>query len=189
MEIGRTLGEIGGKLRDLSGKLWEIVGGGHWGGHLGGNVGEIGRTNWECGGGGEIWRDIWGRNRGEIGGGGGKELLLQARLNSSAFPLQVTQRRWSRKSKNTVFFNGKAQNTVFFDVCSKRKRKNLSWQREAAGGFEPGTPVSPNAPRRLFLSDRHQIAARYVGEGGGRAKPCAIDVSGGTKGGLSSILY
>ena len=65
----------------------------------------------------------------------------------------------------------------------QKAAQNLSRQKEAAGGFEPGTPVSPWNVIKLPRGTR--------GGGGGLAteKPCVFDVSrGGTKGGLSSIL-
>ena len=112
--------------------------------------GDIGKLMGNCGDIGGKLGESWGEIRGKLGG---KELLLQARLNSSAFPLQVTQRRWSRKSKNTVLFNGFRKgkhNTPCFEPAER----------------QPGTPVSPD-PQRLLLSDCHQIAARYVGVLGG----------------------
>ena len=50
--------------------------------------------------------------------------------------------------KHNVFFNGvskgKTPNTVCLKVFRKRQHKTSAGQKEAAGGFEPGTPVSPD---------------------------------------------
>ena len=50
--------------------------------------------------------------------------------------------------KHIVFFNGvskgKTPNTVCLKDFPQKAAQNLSRQKEAAGGFEPGTPVSPD---------------------------------------------
>ena len=66
----------------------------------------------------------------------------------------------------------------------QKAAQNLSRQKEAAGGFEPGTPVT-------FSGTSSNCRAVRGGGGGGGAteKPCVFDVSrGGLRGGLSSIL-
>ena len=91
---------------------------------------------------------------------------------------------------------------MFFSMVSaKEKHRTPRVSKFSAKGStkpqpaERGGRFSRPAPRRLRLVERHQIAARYAGEGGGVAteKPCVFDVSrGGTKGGgcpLSSLRY
>ena len=90
-------------------------------------------------------------------------------------------------------------NTVFPAFSQRGRPKTLSFSRfsakgcrkpkpakKPAGGIEPGTPV---APRRLRLVERHQIAARYVGDPPPpQKKTYVIDVGrGGVRGGV--ILY
>ena len=102
------------------------------------------------------------------------------------------------------------KHNVFFSMVSaKEKHRTPCVSKFSAKGSAKPQPAergggrirawdprfSRPAPRRLRLVERHQIAARYAGEGGGGGvateKPCVFDVSrGGTKGGgypLSSL--
>ena len=76
---------------------------------------------------------------------------------------------------SSVFAKRTSKNTEFFHIFCKSKQETQT-SKKPAGGIEPDPCFATPAPRRLRLVERHQIAARYVGEGG---EACVIDVSGG----------
>ena len=71
--------------------------------------------------------------------------------------------------KHNVFFNGVSKGKTEHRVSQSFPHKaaqNLSRQKEAAGGFEPGTPVSPDSPKTTFSGTSSNCRAVRGGGGG-----------------------
>ena len=86
-------------------------------------------------------------------------------LHFLAFPLCSPIFPAKRHSFPAFSQLGRPKTRSLFQIFGKRRQEPQT-SKEPAGGIEPGTPVLRQAPRRLRLVERHQIAARSVGGGG-----------------------
>ena len=104
----------------------------------------------------------------------------------------------SRKKKHgfsSVFAKRTSKNIEFFQIFGKRMQEAQASKKAGRGNRAWDPCFATPAPRRLRLVERHQIAARYVGDPPPPPPPktYVIDVGrGGVRGGgypLSSLRY
>ena len=107
--------------------------------------------------------------------------ILSLPLCSPVFPAKKT--RFS-----SVFAKMTSKNIEFFQIFGKRMQEAQASKKAGRGNRAWDPCFATPAPRRLRLVERHQIAARYVGDPPPPKKTYVIDVGrGGVRGGV--ILY
>ena len=89
---------------------------------------------------------------------------------------------------SSVFAKRTSKNIEFFQIFGKRMQEAQASKKAGRGNRAWDPCFATPAPRRLRLVERHQIAARYVGNPPPPPKTYVIDVGrGGVRGGV--ILY
>ena len=106
--------------------------------------------------------------------------ILALPLSSPVFPAK-------KHGFSSVFAKRTSKNIEFFQIFGKRMQEAQASKKAGRGNRAWDPCFATPAPRRLRLVERHQIAARYVGDPP-PPKTYVIDVGrGGVRGGV--ILY
>ena len=89
---------------------------------------------------------------------------------------------------SSVFAKRTSKNIEFFQIFGKRMQEAQASKKAGRGNRAWDPCFATPAPRRLRLVERHQIAARYVGDPPPKKKKKTYVIDVGRGGGLGGVI-